>query len=104
MKFGTCFLLQICKFLSDFGRNRLTGNLSVSPSFAYHMITKKSKELVEVNSSYNFIKRPPVGVVRKFGEGVPVQVPYLSSDRNSELRGPFKNSPRVASQRDVIIT
>ncbi|GBL93899.1 hypothetical protein AVEN_153655-1 [Araneus ventricosus] len=49
-------------------------------------------------------KYPPAGVVvRKFGEGVPAQVPSSSSDRGSKLRGPDQNSPRVASKRDVSI-
>ncbi|GBN76262.1 hypothetical protein AVEN_134484-1 [Araneus ventricosus] len=47
-------------------------------------------------------KRPPVGVAREFGEGVPAQV--SSSDRGSKLRGPSLNNPRVASKRDVNIT
>ncbi|GBN73005.1 hypothetical protein AVEN_21295-1 [Araneus ventricosus] len=49
-------------------------------------------------------KRPPVGVARKFGEGVPAQVSSSSSDHGSKLRGPFLNSPRVASKRDVNLT
>ncbi|GBN18520.1 hypothetical protein AVEN_163572-1 [Araneus ventricosus] len=49
-------------------------------------------------------KRPPVGVTGKFGEGVPAQVSFSSSDRGSKLRGPSQNSPRVASKRDVNIT
>ncbi|GBL87373.1 hypothetical protein AVEN_118326-1 [Araneus ventricosus] len=51
--------------------------------------------------SYVVAKRSPVGVVRKFGEGVPAQVSSSSSDRGSKLRGPSQNSPRVASKRDV---
>ncbi|GBM66513.1 hypothetical protein AVEN_252276-1 [Araneus ventricosus] len=34
------------------------------------------------------VKRPPVGVVRKFGEGMPAQVSSSTSDRGSKLRGP----------------
>ncbi|GBN72378.1 hypothetical protein AVEN_76571-1 [Araneus ventricosus] len=49
-------------------------------------------------------KRPPAGVAWKFGEGVPAQVSSSSSDRDSKLRGPSQNSPRVASKRDVNIT
>ncbi|GBM02193.1 hypothetical protein AVEN_190610-1 [Araneus ventricosus] len=49
------------------------------------------------------VKRPPVGVAWKFGEGVPAQVSSSSSDRGSKLRGPSQNSPRVASKRDVNI-
>ncbi|GBM09451.1 hypothetical protein AVEN_5463-1 [Araneus ventricosus] len=33
------------------------------------------------------IKRPPAGVVRKFGEGVPVQVSSSSSERYPKRRG-----------------
>ncbi|GBM92684.1 hypothetical protein AVEN_97273-1, partial [Araneus ventricosus] len=40
-------------------------------------------------------------VVRRFGEGVPAQVPSSSPDRGSKLRGPSQNSPRVASKRAV---
>ncbi|GBN60559.1 hypothetical protein AVEN_90637-1 [Araneus ventricosus] len=47
---------------------------------------------------------PPVGVARKFGEGVPVPVPSSSSDRSSKLRGPSLNSPRLASKWDVNLT
>ncbi|GBM78922.1 hypothetical protein AVEN_62280-1, partial [Araneus ventricosus] len=46
-------------------------------------------------------KRPPVGVAWKLGEGVRAQVSSSSSDRDSKLRGPSQNSPRVASKRDV---
>ncbi|GBL91835.1 JmjC domain-containing protein 7 [Araneus ventricosus] len=49
-------------------------------------------------------KRPPVGVVRKFGEGVPAWVSSSSSDCSSKLRGPSQNSPSVASKWDVNIT
>ncbi|GBM61719.1 hypothetical protein AVEN_120568-1 [Araneus ventricosus] len=54
--------------------------------------------------SYVVAKRPPVGVARKFGEGVPAQVSSSSSDRGSKLRGPSLNIHRVASKRDVNIT
>ncbi|GBM40914.1 hypothetical protein AVEN_234048-1 [Araneus ventricosus] len=54
--------------------------------------------------SYVVAKRPPVGVTRKFGEGVPAQASSSSSDRGSKLRGPSLNSPRVASKRDVNLT
>ncbi|GBM73394.1 hypothetical protein AVEN_25053-1 [Araneus ventricosus] len=47
---------------------------------------------------------PCMGPVGKFGEGVPAQVSSSSSDRDSKLRGPSQNSPRVASKRDVNIT
>ncbi|GBM56874.1 hypothetical protein AVEN_270441-1, partial [Araneus ventricosus] len=54
--------------------------------------------------SYVVAKRPPAGVARNFGEGVTAQVSFSSSDRGSKLRGPYLNSPRVASKRDVNIT
>ncbi|GBM26536.1 hypothetical protein AVEN_245261-1 [Araneus ventricosus] len=54
--------------------------------------------------SYVLAKHPPVGVARKFGEGVPAQVSSSSSDRGSKLRGPSLNSLRVASKRDVNLT
>ncbi|GBL77177.1 hypothetical protein AVEN_12800-1 [Araneus ventricosus] len=54
--------------------------------------------------SYVLAKRPPVGVVRKFGEGVPAQVSSSSSDLGSKLRGQSLNSPSVASKRDINIT
>ncbi|GBM28606.1 hypothetical protein AVEN_72178-1 [Araneus ventricosus] len=54
--------------------------------------------------SYAVAKRPSVGVVWKFGDGVPAQTSPSSSDRGSKLRGPSLNSPRVASKRDVSIT
>ncbi|GBM06425.1 hypothetical protein AVEN_266371-1 [Araneus ventricosus] len=43
------------------------------------------------------------GVAWKFGKGVTAQVSSSSSDRDSKLRGPSQNSPRVASKRDVNI-
>ncbi|GBN49238.1 hypothetical protein AVEN_216372-1 [Araneus ventricosus] len=54
--------------------------------------------------SYVVAKRPPVGVVRKFGEGVRAQVSSSSSDCDSKSRGPSQNSPCVASKLDVNIT
>ncbi|GBN93218.1 hypothetical protein AVEN_103967-1 [Araneus ventricosus] len=48
--------------------------------------------------------RPPVGVVWKFGEGVPAQVSSSSSDRGSQLRRPSKNIPCISSRRDVNIS
>ncbi|GBM67268.1 hypothetical protein AVEN_190090-1 [Araneus ventricosus] len=51
--------------------------------------------------SYVVAKHPPVGVARHFEEEVPAQMSSSSSDRGSKLRGPFLNSPRVASKRDV---
>ncbi|GBN90533.1 hypothetical protein AVEN_209697-1 [Araneus ventricosus] len=54
--------------------------------------------------SYAVAKRPPVGVARKCGEGVPTQASSSSSDRGSRLRGPSQNGLRVASKRDVNIT
>ncbi|GBL89180.1 hypothetical protein AVEN_255292-1 [Araneus ventricosus] len=53
--------------------------------------------------SYLGAKRPPVGVVRMFGEGVPEQVSSSSSNRGPKLRGPSQNSPRVAPKQDVNI-
>ncbi|GBM52283.1 hypothetical protein AVEN_190697-1, partial [Araneus ventricosus] len=41
-----------------------------------------------------------VGMVWKFGEGVPVQVSSSSSHRGSKLQGPSQNSPHVASKWD----
>ncbi|GBM18459.1 hypothetical protein AVEN_66819-1 [Araneus ventricosus] len=52
--------------------------------------------------SYVVVKRPPVGVAWKFGEGVPAQVSSSSSDRGSKLRGPSQNSPRVAQNGTLI--
>ncbi|GBM79067.1 hypothetical protein AVEN_86078-1 [Araneus ventricosus] len=49
-------------------------------------------------------KRPPIGVVRKFGDGVPAQVSSSSSDRGPKLRCQSQESPRVASKRGVNIT
>ncbi|GBM37215.1 hypothetical protein AVEN_14981-1 [Araneus ventricosus] len=54
--------------------------------------------------SYAVAKRPPVGVAWKLGEVVPAQVSSSLSDRGSKLRGPSRNSPRVASKRDANIT
>ncbi|GBM71081.1 hypothetical protein AVEN_103534-1, partial [Araneus ventricosus] len=54
--------------------------------------------------SYVVAKRPPVGVARMLGEGVPAQVSSSLSDQGSKLRGPSLNSPRVASKRNVNIT
>ncbi|GBL79633.1 hypothetical protein AVEN_18186-1 [Araneus ventricosus] len=51
-----------------------------------------------------WVKRPTTGVVRKLGEEVPAQVSSSSSDRCSQLRGPYRNNPRVASKWDVNIT
>ncbi|GBO04623.1 hypothetical protein AVEN_172398-1 [Araneus ventricosus] len=52
--------------------------------------------------SYVVAKRPPVGGVRKLGEGVRAQVSSSSSDLGSKLRGPSQNRPRVASKWNVI--
>ncbi|GBL84160.1 Polyadenylate-binding protein [Araneus ventricosus] len=54
--------------------------------------------------SYAVAKHTPAGVAWKLGEGMPAQASSPSSDRGSKLRGPFHNSPRVASKRDVNIT
>ncbi|GBM91094.1 hypothetical protein AVEN_135113-1 [Araneus ventricosus] len=51
--------------------------------------------------SYGGVHRPPSGVVRKFGGGLPVEVSSSSSDHGSKLRGPSQNSLRVASERGV---
>ncbi|GBN37764.1 hypothetical protein AVEN_111354-1 [Araneus ventricosus] len=40
---------------------------------------------------------------RKFGDGVPVQVSFSSSDHGSKLRGPSPNSPRVCLKLDTNI-
>ncbi|GBM70314.1 hypothetical protein AVEN_102652-1 [Araneus ventricosus] len=53
--------------------------------------------------SYVVDKRPPVGVARKFEEGVPAQV-SSSSDRGSKLRGPSLNSSLVVSKLDFNLT
>ncbi|GBL53082.1 hypothetical protein AVEN_267692-1 [Araneus ventricosus] len=37
--------------------------------------------------SYSVAKRPPAGVVRKFGKGVPAQLSSSSSEHGSKLRG-----------------
>ncbi|GBL72126.1 hypothetical protein AVEN_115130-1 [Araneus ventricosus] len=65
--------------------------------------TRRVWGLVHVKS-YIVVKRPPVGMAWKFGEGVPAQVSFSSSDRGSKLGGPSQNSPRVASKRDVNVT
>ncbi|GBN60360.1 hypothetical protein AVEN_204749-1 [Araneus ventricosus] len=52
---------------------------------------------------YIVAKCPSAGVVRKLGEGAPVQVSPSSSDGGSKLRGQSQ-TPRVVSKRDVIIT
>ncbi|GBM36806.1 hypothetical protein AVEN_165073-1 [Araneus ventricosus] len=49
-------------------------------------------------------KRPPAGVVWKFGEGVQAQVSSSSSDCGSNVRVPSQNSPLVASKRYDNIT
>ncbi|GBM75169.1 hypothetical protein AVEN_99567-1 [Araneus ventricosus] len=55
--------------------------------------------------SYVGVKRPPAGVVQKFGGvGSPVEVSFSLSDRGSKLRGQSQNIPRVASKRDLNIT
>ncbi|GBM18522.1 hypothetical protein AVEN_252299-1 [Araneus ventricosus] len=50
------------------------------------------------------VKRPPVGMVWKFGEGFRLRCrpPHLTAVQNYKVRP--KNSPRVASERDVNIT
>ncbi|GBM98020.1 hypothetical protein AVEN_87366-1 [Araneus ventricosus] len=45
----------------------------------------------------SWIKCPHACVVRKFGKGGADQVSSSSSDRDSKLRGPPQNNPRVAS-------
>ncbi|GBN15845.1 hypothetical protein AVEN_268377-1 [Araneus ventricosus] len=44
-------------------------------------------------------KRLPSGVVRKFGDSVPVQVSSSSTDRGSKRRGPSKNCSRVVASK-----
>ncbi|GBN53985.1 Alpha-actinin, partial [Araneus ventricosus] len=51
--------------------------------------------------SYIVVKRTPVGMACKFGEGVPARVSFSSSDLVSKLRGLSKNNPRVASKWDI---
>ncbi|GBO22969.1 hypothetical protein AVEN_79269-1 [Araneus ventricosus] len=51
--------------------------------------------------SYVKAKRPPTGVVRKFGEEESAQVSSTVYDRGSELRGLPQNCPRVSSKRDL---
>ncbi|GBN21905.1 hypothetical protein AVEN_227031-1 [Araneus ventricosus] len=48
-----------------------------------------------------WVKRPLAGVVRKFGEELPAQVLASSSDCGPKLQCPSRNSPRIASKRDV---
>ncbi|GBN05496.1 hypothetical protein AVEN_205912-1 [Araneus ventricosus] len=62
--------------------------------------TKDPSCLGPAASSYVGVKRLPVGMVRKLGEGVTGEVPSSSSDRGSKRRGPAQNSPRVAPKRD----
>ncbi|GBL81376.1 hypothetical protein AVEN_143676-1 [Araneus ventricosus] len=50
------------------------------------------------------VQTSSVGVVRKFGRGVPAYVSPSSSDRGSELRAPSQSTLRVASKRDVSVT
>ncbi|GBN81838.1 hypothetical protein AVEN_65577-1 [Araneus ventricosus] len=54
--------------------------------------------------SYVVAKRPPAGVVRNFGEEVPDQVSFSSSNSVSKLRSQSQNRPSVASKLDVNIT
>ncbi|GBN07974.1 hypothetical protein AVEN_123104-1 [Araneus ventricosus] len=53
---------------------------------------------------YFAVERPPTGVLRKFGEGVPPQALSSSSDLSSKLPGSYQNSPRVSSKWDVNVT
>ncbi|GBN15518.1 hypothetical protein AVEN_52277-1 [Araneus ventricosus] len=46
-------------------------------------------------------KRRPAGVVWKFEEGLPAQVSF---ERGSKLRGPSRNSLRIASKWNVNTT
>ncbi|GBM60938.1 hypothetical protein AVEN_192394-1 [Araneus ventricosus] len=48
-------------------------------------------------------KHPPMGVVRKLGEGMAAQVLSSSSDRGLKLRGPSQNSGHVAAKLDINI-
>ncbi|GBN92070.1 hypothetical protein AVEN_183709-1 [Araneus ventricosus] len=50
--------------------------------------------------SYLVAKRPLAGSVRNVGLEMPAQVPSSSSDRNSILRAPSKNSHLAASKRE----
>ncbi|GBN78078.1 hypothetical protein AVEN_134844-1 [Araneus ventricosus] len=56
------------------------------------------------SKSYFGAKRPPSGVMRKFGEGMPAQASSSSSDRVLRLRGPPQKNHRVAAKWDVNIT
>ncbi|GBM69818.1 hypothetical protein AVEN_224739-1 [Araneus ventricosus] len=51
-----------------------------------------------------WVKHPPVDMVQKFGDGVPIQTSFSLSDSCSELRGSFQNSPPVDSKWSVNIT
>ncbi|GBN25906.1 hypothetical protein AVEN_220450-1 [Araneus ventricosus] len=48
--------------------------------------------------SLTWVKRPPAGVVRKFGEGSFNSNVAPSSTRGSKVRSPSQNSPGVASK------
>ncbi|GBM98781.1 hypothetical protein AVEN_139132-1 [Araneus ventricosus] len=98
---------------SNFGLNMsevLPINLSVNSinEIRYFVLIPKLKNrhawgLLHVKL-YVVAKCPPVGAVRKFGEGMPAQMSSSSSDRCLRFRGPSQNIPRVASKRDVNIT
>ncbi|GBO37929.1 hypothetical protein AVEN_105635-1 [Araneus ventricosus] len=90
-----------------FHRSRLpSGDVSTSGPEVRNPIPQKIRRVwgLLLDKSYVVAKPPPVGMARKFGEGVPAQVSSSSCDRGSKLRGPSLNSPRVASERDVNIT
>ncbi|GBL97081.1 hypothetical protein AVEN_254121-1 [Araneus ventricosus] len=54
--------------------------------------------------SYVVFKRPPAGVARKVGEGMPAQVPASSNDRGSNYTVQPKIALVLLHKRDINIT
>ncbi|GBM05731.1 hypothetical protein AVEN_55826-1 [Araneus ventricosus] len=44
----------------------------------------------------SLVRRPPAGVMRKIGDGMPAQVSFSSSDRGSKLQGMSQNILNLA--------
>ncbi|GBM06101.1 hypothetical protein AVEN_265164-1 [Araneus ventricosus] len=107
-----CDTTELMRFLEDIEWNRVRGLNSQSPklrprwpsgkvstagpqSQVRNPIPLKIRRVWSLlhDKSYVVAKRPPVGVTRKFGEGVPVQVSSSSADCDSKLRCPSLKNP-----------
>ncbi|GBN42894.1 hypothetical protein AVEN_136075-1 [Araneus ventricosus] len=97
------FYKNICDRCGLVVKSRLSGR-KVPESKPDSTHIRHRRYLLHAKSYIVVAKRPPVGVVRKLGEGVPAQVSPSSFDSSSKLRGPYQNTCRAASERSDRIT